>query len=92
MLYNTTIVKDQALKSSRADANYTAKEYAKQIQTKVEKALDEAHHIADVFSTIKDQENPLVLNRDQANTLVKNHVDECRQHLRYLSDLGTLSI
>jgi methyl-accepting chemotaxis protein len=69
--YTTKSARDQAVKAARENAMAIAKDFAGQVKADIEKGVTSSNTLAQAFAGVKAEEHPLTLNRDEANTILK---------------------
>lgn len=74
--YTTTTAREQAIKAAHESSSAVARDYAGQVKAEIEKGLTSARTMAQTFSSIKDKENPLPLNRAGAYAILKNVLEQ----------------
>lgn len=70
--YNTKVAHDEAIMSSQEEARSLVQEYAAEVEFEINKALETAHDLAYTFSSVKDEEFALDIDRDEANSILKH--------------------
>jgi methyl-accepting chemotaxis protein len=65
------MAQNTAINSARENALQSAQKTAYQVKAELEVGMDASRTVADAFSGIKDKDNPLQINRDQANIMLR---------------------
>jgi len=76
IFYNNYVTHEQAMERAKDNASAAAIAYGNEIKLEFEKALDAAHNLAQVYSSVKDVDHPVELSRLDANTMVKHLLED----------------
>ncbi len=71
IVFNGIMAQNTAINSARENALQSAQKTAYQVKAELEVGMDASRTVADAFSGIKDKDNPLQINRDQANIMLR---------------------
>ena len=74
IFYTTREAREQAVKAAHENAMEHARDYAAQVEAEIEKGLSTARTLAQTFSSLKADENPLSISRADANAMLKEIV------------------
>lgn len=71
IVFNGIMAQNTAINSARENALQSAQKTAYQVKAELEVGMNASRTVADAFSGIKDKDNPLQINRDQANIMLR---------------------
>lgn len=71
VIYTVKSTREYAIRSAEENAMSIAKDYAAQVKADIEKALTSANILAQTFSGVKSTINPLSIDRNGANSILR---------------------
>lgn len=71
ILFNGILARNTAINSASENALQSAQKTSYQVKAELENGMLASRALAYVFSGIEDRENPLIIDRDQANTMLR---------------------